>query len=103
MGKPAAAQPSRPAPGPSPFGRAGFFVGALITHCTVSWRCSPVDNPLPLEFRPLKVNEQRQSKTGSLEVIDALSNVLVCKTVNAFQFDQDLARHQQVSNVVADA
>jgi hypothetical protein len=47
----------------------------------------------------LKVDEQRQSQMGCLEVINALSHMLIRETVRTLQFNKELLFDQQIRDI----
>ena len=63
-----------------------------------------VDDASPLHSRLPKVYQQRKVEARSLEVVDALREVLVTELIGAFELelDEQAAVHDQISRVRAD-
>ena len=62
-----------------------------------------VDYAFPLHFGSLKVQEESEFDVRGFQIVDALGQVFICKSVYAFQFHYELVFDQDVGMVVADS
>ena len=62
-----------------------------------------VDDALPLHFGSLEVQKESEFDLGRFQIIDALGQVFICKSIYAFQFHYELVFDQDVGMVVADS
>ena len=60
---------------------------------------SPKDNPFHLDSRPSEVQQQANSKTRRLQIVQTLGLMDLVQFRHRFQFNQHVLLHQHVSNV----
>ena len=61
-----------------------------------------IDDAFPFDLWSLEVDWQSELQIGSLQVVDALREVLTGEAFNALQLDDDLVLHQDIAYVLAD-
>jgi hypothetical protein len=61
-----------------------------------------IDEPLPLHPGLLEIDQKSQSQARSLQVVDALSHMLIREAVGAFQSNQQLIFDSQVGVMFTD-
>ena len=61
-----------------------------------------MDDPLPLDFGLLEIDEETKAESGGSEIIKALRGVLAGETFHAFQLDYKYAFDEDVGKVLAD-
>ena len=62
-----------------------------------------MDNPLPLNLRPLEIHQQAEPAAGSSQVVEALRGVLVREVFDALQLNHQDVLHQDVGTVFPNA
>jgi hypothetical protein len=62
-----------------------------------------VDHSLPFDFRFVEIDEQTQGQTGGLQIIDTLRGVFIGQAFRAFQLNDQLLFHHDISKVLTDA
>ena len=62
---------------------------------------SSEENAFPVGFGVLKVYEEAEWFAGGAEIVEALGEVVVGETVDAFEFEDELVFYQDVGGVIA--
>jgi len=65
--------------------------------------CRIKQNKPPLDLRPLKIDEQRNAKPRSYQVIDALGQVFRGEAVHALQLNDNPVPNHQIGDILANA
>jgi len=77
----------------------------LTRHCRGLkrlWSRESKDNPLPLDFGLLEIDQKTDGEAGSSEVIEALRGVLAGEPLRTFQLDHQLVFDEDVGKVFSD-
>jgi hypothetical protein len=61
-----------------------------------------VDDPPPLDFRPLEVDQKTNRPTRGAQIVETLRGVFASKAFYTFQLDHENVLDQDVSEVFSD-
>jgi hypothetical protein len=61
-----------------------------------------MDNPLPLDFGPLEIDEKTDGEAGGSQIVETLRRVFAGEALRTFQFDHEHVFYEDIRKVLAD-